>query len=334
MLILPKNILFLNRYVGCRPPFLYPGVLTLLGLLLTSLAACSTVPETRAGTCKVERVAEMPVRFVEGAILVPGHINGAAVQMQLDTGATTSMLDQAAATRLSLPDDAHRRTTLHGIGGDIISQNALVSSFEVGGQEWRSVSITTGHLATRFHEAPPVVGLLGGDRLANFDVELDVPHGRMTLWSVAQCEGNFVAWTVPHYVIPLVRDAPNRMVAQVEIDGHPVEALVDWGARSTTITDSVAAGIGVTPDMLASDRSGSSWGIDQTQKSVRLHKFGELRLGREIFHNIGLPVADLHLREAGMLLGADYAHTRRIWLSYATRQMFVIPPNWAGQPDP
>jgi predicted aspartyl protease len=276
----------------------------------------------------------MPVRVVEGAILILGHINLTPVQMQLDTGATTSMLDAAMAARLALPEDAHRRTTLHGIGGDIVSQNTLVRSFEIGGQEWQAMSIATGHLAGKFQETPPVVGLLGADRLASFDVELDVAHGRLTLWNVAHCEGNFVRWNVPHYAVPLARHSPNRMVAKVEVDSHPVEALADWGARSTTITSSVAAGVGVTPDMLASDRPGTSWGVDQTQKTIRLHKFDEFKIGGEIFHNVGLPVADLRLQEVGMLLGADYVRTRRIWLSYATRQMFVVPPGLAKAPEP
>jgi hypothetical protein len=165
----------------------------------------------------MEHVADMPVRFVQGAILVPGHINQIPVQMQLDTGATTSMLDEGMAARLALPSDPHSRTTLHGIGGAIISQNTLVRSFEVGGEEWQSMSIATGHLAGKFQETPPVVGLLGADRLASFDIELDVPHGRMTLWNVTNCTGNFVRWAVPHYVDPLMRHSPNRMVPQVEI---------------------------------------------------------------------------------------------------------------------
>jgi hypothetical protein len=35
---------------------------------------------------------------------------------------------------------------------------------------------------------------------------------------------------------------------------------------------------------------------------------------------------------AGMLLGGDYARTRRVWLSDATRQMFIVPPKFAKPP--
>jgi predicted aspartyl protease len=307
-----------------------------LGLLclLAALTACAVAPEPDEDslTCKLEQVAAMPVRSVGGAILVDGDINRIPVQLQLDTGATTSMLDEDAVARLALPTDPHRRTTLHGIGGSIETQNTMVRSLAIGDQEWQGLSIATGHLAGKFHEGRPVAGLLGADRLSSFDVELDIPDGKLTLWSVSHCAGNFVPWQLPHYVVPLERHSPNRMVAKVEVNAHPVEALVDWGARSTTMTEAVAQGVGVTPDMLASDRSGTNWGIDQTQNIVRLHRFGELKVGGEIFHNIGLPVADLRLREVGMLLGADYARTRRVWLSYASRQMFIVPPKFAKPP--
>lgn len=312
------------------------GVPIRLGLLwlLAALPSCATAPRQDAAgaTCRLARVAEMPVRFVGGAILVEGRIDRIPVQMQLDSGATTSMIDEDAANRLGLPQDPHRRSTLHGIGGDTISQNTLVRSFAIGGQEWQVLSLATGHLAANFHEAIPVAGLLGADRLSSFDVELDVPDGRMTLWNVTNCAGNFVPWRLPHYIVPLAWHPPNRMVAKVQLDQHLVEALVDWGARSTTMTDSVAEQVGVTPQMLATDRSGTSRGVDQAENVVRLHKFDALKIGGEIFHNVTVQVAALRLREVGMLLGADYARTRRVWLSYATRQMFVVPPKFARPP--
>jgi predicted aspartyl protease len=300
--------------------------------LLVTLAACANVSEPAADTaaCKIDRVAETPVRIVAGGMLVPGRINGNAVQMVLDTGATGSLLDNAEARRLSLPADPHRRTTVVGVGGETLTQNTLIQSFEIGGQEWQTMSIATGHLPQKFNESPPVAGLLGADRLSSFDVELDIPHGRMTLWHVAHCAGDFVGWAEPHYVVPLMRHNPNRMVAPVDIDGHRIVALIDWGANTTTLTSQVAAELGVTPAMLAGDRLSTSRGVDQTQKQVRLHHFDEVRIGGETFHHLGLFVSDLHLQEAGMLLGADYMRTRRIWLSYATRQIFVVPPKAAA----
>jgi predicted aspartyl protease len=311
-----------------------------LGLfgLLACVSACGTIPDRAAGStanaCSVQRVAEMPVRIANGAILIPATINQTKVEMQIDTGASGSMIDQTMAARLALPSDAHRRTTLRGIGGDVESQNTVVRSLEIGGQEWQSLSLSTGHLATEFHHGTQVAGLLGADRLSGFDIELDVPHARMTLWQVSHCAGDFALAGSPHFVVPLAWHTPNRLVARVEIDGHPVEALIDWGSRATTITGAAAASVGVTPAMLAGDRAGKSWGVDRNENIVHLHRFESLRVGRETFHNVGLNVADLHMQEVGMLLGADYASSRRIWLSYATHQMFVVPPALAKQSPP
>jgi hypothetical protein len=59
--------------------------------LVVCLVGCAPVPDPMAkpaAACLLERVAEMPVRFAEGAILVPAHINRTEVEMQVDTGAT------------------------------------------------------------------------------------------------------------------------------------------------------------------------------------------------------------------------------------------------------
>lgn len=300
--------------------------LTLLGLLVF-LAACSDLPNQPLGpaACTIERVAKVPIRTVRNAILVAGHVNGIPVQMQLDTGASASILDAAVAARLALPADPHARTTLRGIGGDIVTQNARINAFEIAGQEWQAMSIATGHLARRFQEDPPVVGLLGADRLSDFDVELDIPDGKMTLWNVSNCQGDFVRWNRPHYRIPLTRHSPNLMVARVDLDGHPVTALIDWGATTTTVTRPVALDIGVTAEMLAKDRAGTTRGVDLVENEVRLHKFAEMRIGGEKFRDVGVAVSDLHLPNVSMLLGVDFWRSRRVWLSYATRQLFVAP---------
>jgi hypothetical protein len=133
------------------------------------------------------------------------------------------------------------------------------------------------------------------------------------------------------FVAPPARHPPNRQVAQVEIDGHPVEALIDRGARATTVTDAAAFGAGITPAMLAGNRTGKSWGVDRNENLVRLHQFDSFRNDEETLHAIGISVADLHLQEVGMLLAADYASQHRIWLSYTTRQMFVVPSTLAQQ---
>jgi hypothetical protein len=74
---------------------------------------------------------------------------------------------------------------------------------------------------------------------------------------------------------------------------------------------------------LAHDPAGTSRGVDQHQTSVHLHEFSDFRIGAEQFHKVRISVGALTLHDSGMLLGIDYASTRRIWLSYNSQQMFV-----------
>lgn len=300
--------------------------------LAAAFAGCQTAgtapaePAATRESCKIDRAADLPAHFVNGHIVIPAAINEIPVRLVVDTGATGSMLTPEAVARLHLPMDPYRTTTVHGTGGTVVNHNTSIRSLRVGGEDWLGSSMATGHLPGRYPDDPPVVGLLGADRLAQFDIELDMPHHRMTLWRIDSCFGDFVPWHAPHYVLPLARYQPNRMVTDVRVDGQPVTALVDWGARTTAITSATAASLGVTTQMLARDRSGDSHGVDQTDIPFYVHRFPELAIGPVRFRNVALDVAPLRVKDVGMLLGADYVSNRHVWLSYSTEQLFVQGP--------
>lgn len=294
------------------------------------LAACSTptlddppAQPIHQAACKVERAIDLPARYVQGAILVPARIDNHLVQLQVDTGSMTSMLTPEASVSLGLPDDPHRSSTLHGVGGAITTRNVIVHSFDVGGRVWQSESISTGHLARKFQETPPVAGLLGVDRLGIFDLELDLPNHRMTLWEVSNCSGDFVPWQQPHDVMPLMNYGRRQMVTTVRFGGVPVPALIDWGARGTVMTVETAGRLGVSDAQLAGDPATSSHGIDQNEIPVRVHPFSDVHVGAQIFPTVRIQVGELKLTGVGMLLGVDYASVRHVWLSYNSLQMFV-----------
>jgi hypothetical protein len=57
---------------------------------------------------------------------------------------------------------------------------------------------------------------------------------------------------------------------------------------------------------------------------MRLHRFAELRIGPDVSRDPRLWVASAHVVPiVDMLLGVDWLRSRRVWLSYATRQFFV-----------
>ncbi len=306
----------------------HPSFGRLLGALISVAlpAACADTRELYRtdNACEHRLEATVPVRMVNNAALVPAALDRTPVQMQIDTGAQGTMITPDAVRRLRLRSDDRHKTILQGAGGSAgATSNAAIRWIELGHSQWSDRSFSTGPLPTPFTENPMVAGLLGADLLSVFDVELDIPHGRMLLWSVQGCDGDFVPWKTAHYRVPLSQRGKNHLAASVEIDGHAFHALIDWGAAATKLKTEAAAKIGITPATITRDRTAKTKGVDGREIASHWHTVGEMHVGAELFQRPTILVGDLAFDSIDMVLGMDYFRTRHVWLSYATRQMFV-----------
>lgn len=54
-----------------------------------------------------------------------------------------------------------------------------------------------------------------------------------------------------------------------------------------------------------------------------MHQFDSLVVGRQLFKQPILGVIDFPVTDADMLLGENYMHSRRFWLSYSTGTIFI-----------
>ena len=297
------------------------------GFACLLLAACGNnqqAARTAAAACQPTLEATVPIRMVRNAVLVPARIDRQPVQLQVDTGSQVTSMTPDAVRRLGLKPDTHHQTSLRGAGGTAeTTRNSLVRAVELAGVQWSDNSLPTANLPTSFAETPPVAGILGADLLSVFDVELDVPHGRMLLWSVHRCEGDFVPWHELHFRFPLTPRGNKLLAATVEIDRHPVHALIDWGAQVSELKTEIAEDAGITPESLLHDRAGSAKGVDEREIASHRHQIAELRIGAETIHNGFVSVGAIQTDLVDMLLGMDYFRGRHVWLSYTTRQMFV-----------
>jgi predicted aspartyl protease len=297
-------------------------------LLLAPLAACQGASPTDGSTsrrCSVERAAELPVRVERGFLLVSGAIDQNPVFLLVDTGSERSMVTPDAVSRWRLDEDLRRRTTLHGIGGQVTTSNAHVPDFAVGRMELLDQSMAVGQLPSVGSLDPPVAGLLGADFLSDFDLDLDVPHRKITLYRVLDCNDDFTPWPQVAAVVPMRRLAKSLLAIDVQVDAQPVSALIDTGARASVITAQTAQRVGIGSDALAVDPSMSNVGVDSNTVAGHLHRFSELQIGRQTFHDVRLGVAPLNLRDTEMLLGTDYLRGHHVWLSYATHRLFLAP---------
>ena len=139
----------------------------------------------------------------------------------LDTGAQRSVVTQEAVQRLGLSRDEWVGTTMSGIGGIDRRPNAEPRSLSLGGVPLvrrtlnHDTSMTVGILPAPCRQSR-IDGLLGRDFLSLFDLDLDVPGRRLTLYQVNDCTGRFLPWAG---TTPRSRSHPGRRRA-----GHAGDA--------------------------------------------------------------------------------------------------------------
>ncbi|MEJ0019935.1 MAG: retroviral-like aspartic protease family protein [Acetobacteraceae bacterium] len=299
-------------------------MIRLLALLLLLFAA----PAHAA--CRVEAQASVPVDLAEGHVLVTVQVNDTPTTFILDTGADRTLMSEDVIRQLGVVRDTWVASTVRGIGGYQQRPNALPRSLRLGEVTLRrrtvtaDTSVTVGPLPVTAVAGRPIAGLLGRDFLAPFDLDLDLPEHRLTLYSVSGCQPLVLPWTKPYAAIPATTPMGAALVLQVMIDGQPLRALLDSGATASLVTAPGMVRLGLTPEILAQDPAGMAAGIGPAAVPMRRHRFAEMRVGRDVTRDPALWVAPVRVVPiVDMLLGADWLRSRRVWLSFATKQIFV-----------
>jgi len=163
---------------------------------------------------------------------------------------------------------------------------------------------------------PPLAGLLGGPLLAATDVMLDVAAGRMTLLAPTGCA------PLGGTPVPLAPLAGGDYAFTLLVNGSPVLAIPDTGARLTLLSSQAARRLGLNGPVAAS----TARGVDGQRVPMRPLTLRTLQVGSDVARNMPISATDLQIAPAEMLLGLDWFRRRRVWLSYATGRMAVWPP--------
>ncbi len=306
--------------------FLHTTILRLLCCLALPLLA----PVAAHAACSVQRRAQVPLQDIHGHLLVPVMVNGSKARFVLDTGAERSMVSPQAVERLHLRLDKWVGTRMHGIGGIIEHPNADPRALTLGGVPLHrhtithDTSLTVGPMPQAEIAGTRIDGLLGRDFLSLFDLELDTRAGTLTLYHVQDCHGPFLPWTQPYVAIAARQPTDTAMVVPVRLDGVPLQALLDTGASASVLTARGMIRLGLTPKRVARDATAQARGIGPRAATMRRHRFATLRIGAETEHDPLLWAARIRVVPfVDMLLGADWLARRKVWISFATAQVFV-----------
>ncbi len=293
----------------------------LLGLLLGAVPAAA---------CQVQPRATVPLDLASRHAIVTVEVNDQPARFILDTGAERTMVTVAAVQRLGLDLDQWTGTTVMGIGGLVRHQNALPRSLTLGGVALRHPTVlrddtlAVGPLPISILDGQRIDGLLGRDFLSAFDLSLDIPARRLTLYDVRDCRIAFLPWTKPYRVIAALPADRKALVIPTQLDGQWLRTLIDTGAGTSILTAVGMARFGLSPASLAGDPVAIAHGVGNRPVPVRLHRFGALDVGGTRTPEPTLLVAPVRVVPiVDLVLGDDWLQLHRVWLSYSTLQVFV-----------
>jgi predicted aspartyl protease len=302
----------------------------LLVLTLLVLASCAAADPGEIDAkwgCSLNRLAEMPLETHGDLLFVRGKILGAPVLLLVDTGAERTLLTEAAVDRLHLPRDYHHATRTYGIGSSTASWDAaLPDGLTLGGTRFPVENVTVGRFNMIHVAGDTADGLLGADILLAFDIDLDVPSHRLTVYRARRgCPEAGPPWRGPYVRLAGISTRRDRMLVPFQLDGVAGLGVLDTGAQLSTISMRMAERLGLEEGELSADGTVMAHGAAPDQVAVRLHRFRELRVGSTVAHWPTLPVVPMSDGMGDALVGADFLQGRRVWLSFATSKVFVTP---------
>lgn len=300
--------------------------------VLLILLVTAAVPAARAA-CSVDQVTTVPLGPSASAVTVPVEVNGITATFLLDTGASRSVVTGDAVRRLGLARDPWVGTTMSGIGGIDRRPNADPRSLSLGGVKLarqtlnHDTSLTVATIPRADAGGQVIDGLLGRDFLSVFDLDLDFPGRRLALYRVNGCAGRFLPWQTGYTQVPVSVPAEQAMIVAVRLDGTALRALLDTGSGASVVAAPGMARLGLQPSTLSSDAADTANGLGPRAVVMHRHGFRSLQVGEATTVSPSLWVAPVRLPLfADMVLGMDWLSRRRVWISYATAQIFVAAP--------
>ena len=197
----------------------------------------------------------------------------------VDSGAERTTISNAAADRLGLPHDPRYTTRSLGIGGATITTDVTIDRLVLGGVHFPVDRIAVGTFKLQTERGLNADGLLGADILLAFDMDIDVPDGKLTLYRSRLCPNITPPWKEPAVEIAGVRARKDRLLLPFDLDNVPGLAILDTGAQANVIGVDMARRMGLTEQTLAADPAVRQHGVGPDVAISHLHQFKLLRIG-------------------------------------------------------
>ena len=211
--------------------------------LLLSLATPLETAHAATG-CALKKLAELPITWRgpdgKSSIQFPGSIKGQALSVGLFYGTETdAWIGEKTAARLGWPIE-----TKHlGIPITETVRYVELGDLRLGMAEIAGLDALAEHNAKE--DAPDIA--IGPQALASFDVEYDLAHDRIALFSSEHCPNQAVYWTKDWFEVPFRPTHRGAIAFDIKVNGNTVEASLQPRSFFSSVTPRIQPMIGVVP---------------------------------------------------------------------------------------
>jgi predicted aspartyl protease len=218
----------------------------LVAAAVLAFPASAASPPAGQKSCALKQYASLHVdRTYGGRPSVPVVIGAVTVQMWLNTSSALSMLNQSAVERLGLKAQPLRfGTPPINIGNVAVKAAVRVPVMSLGNARFENTEIVVNPenatVSDAHSPAEAPAGVLGMDLLANLDVEFDLGHDTINLFSPDHCPDSAVYWAQRYDVVPMHRGALHDLYFVIELDGKKVQAKLSTSGERSTLAGSIA----------------------------------------------------------------------------------------------
>ena len=172
-----------------------------------------------------------------------------------------------------------------------------------------------------------VDGVLGADVIARYTIELDMPR-RTWRMTEAPTPAMMKGMLPP---VPIALDEALTPRLAVHVDGTPIPAILDTGAKGSIMNWAAARLLGLTPGSSGLVKASAVKGVTVHGTPSVIATFRELRIGAARKPKVSLRIADLPVfgslgfadGKPAMIVGIDMLADRRFVIDHPGKRLFL-----------
>lgn len=291
-----------------------------------ALGILSTLPAPASASCKLGKMAELPITMSGSKPQLTAKINGEDAQFVADSGAFYSMLSEASAAQYKLRlAAAPFGFYVTGVGGTVTPSIATVKVFTIAGVPIKNVEFLVGGSVVGGSAS---VGVLGQNFFRIGDTEYDLANGVIRLMHSEDCKHTNLAYWVTgtqdfsSMEIDGATFLAPHTIGTAYVNGARIRVMFDTGAGASVLSLKAAERAGVTPDSPGVVQAGYNHGIGRATVKTYIGPFASFKIGDEEIRNTRLRFGEIGVEKADMLIGVDFFLSHRIYVARSQNKLF------------